>query len=291
MFAFHRAAITKRVRPKQRAVFTEAKRLEADMTRAIVAEIRALQGDVSLKEIAEAIGVASPDEVLELLNAQGTAGIGTSLEPKIVEGAATGAKLASKELGQVVVLDMRRPHFNRWLKDHMGEMIKQTTGTSIDALNVTLRDGIKRGRHPMNLARDLKGSIGLTEPHAKAVARRRAQLLADGMPEAQVDKVIARYREKLLRYRARNIARTEAHTAINRGRKGLWDQLTDDDAWPGDKPPLQSWLTSLDEMVCPICRPLNGQRRPLGGSWGPVEAPPRHPSCRCTVVLVDQHSP
>jgi len=287
-FAFHRAAITKRVRPQQRAVFTEAERLEREMVRAILDEIRALQGSVKLQEIAQVLDVASPDEVLQLLNAQGTAGIGVSLEPKIVDGAAAGAKIAAKELGKVVVLDMRRPHFQRWLKDHMGELIKQTTGTSMRALRATLTDGINRGRHPMRLAKDLKQSIGLTEPHAKAVDKLRAKLEADGVSAARADKQVERYRQKLLRHRARNIARTESMQSLSHGRQALWEQLTADDAWPGDKPPKKSWLTSEDEATCPICAPMNNVTVEINETWSIGEPAFAHPSCRCTASLVDQ---
>lgn len=287
-FAFHRSKLAKRVRPQQRAVFTESERIRKAMVQAVRDEVRAMQGGVKLQEVAQLVQVADPAEVLELLNAQGVKGIGTSLEPHMVDGAAGGARIAAKELGQVVVLDMRRPHFRAWLKGHVAELVKQTSGTSMDALKATLKDGINRGRHPMKLARDLRSSIGLTEPHAKAVAKRRAQLLADGMSNEKTESIVERYRTKLINYRANNIARTESITAVSRGRKELWDQLSADDAWPGKKPPLMSWSTSLDEMVCEICAPLNGQRRPLNGRWDVGDAPPAHASCRCSVVLVEQ---
>ena len=37
------------------------------------------------------------------------------------------------------------------------------------------------------------------------------------------------------------------------------------------------WNTSNDEIVCPICEPLNGKRK--GDGWS--EPPPAHPRCRC----------
>jgi len=41
-----------------------------------------------------------------------------------------------------------------------------------------------------------------------------------------------------------------------------------------------TWRTKADELVCPICGPLDGQQFPVDGS----EVPPAHPGCRCWVV-------
>ena len=45
------------------------------------------------------------------------------------------------------------------------------------------------------------------------------------------------------------------------------------------------WRTSIDDRVCPICIPLEGIKREVGGTFptptGPVEGPPAHVGCRC----------
>jgi SPP1 gp7 family putative phage head morphogenesis protein len=52
------------------------------------------------------------------------------------------------------------------------------------------------------------------------------------------------------------------------------------------------WQTASDEIVCPICAPLNGRVAALGESFpGFIESPPAHPRCRCwltPVVDVDE---
>jgi len=48
------------------------------------------------------------------------------------------------------------------------------------------------------------------------------------------------------------------------------------------------WMTAEDELVCPICAPLDGQEADL--SQGFADGPPAHPNCRCylqPVVKVD----
>lgn len=45
------------------------------------------------------------------------------------------------------------------------------------------------------------------------------------------------------------------------------------------------WRTSIDDRVCPICIPLEGEKRKVGGKFpvpgGSVEGPPAHVGCRC----------
>jgi len=46
-----------------------------------------------------------------------------------------------------------------------------------------------------------------------------------------------------------------------------------------------TWWTSEDERVCPICSPLHGVKRKIGGIFpGGLDAPPAHPRCRCWIV-------
>lgn len=45
------------------------------------------------------------------------------------------------------------------------------------------------------------------------------------------------------------------------------------------------WQTSADEMVCPVCGALNGERRGLDESFDDdISNPPAHPRCRCWLL-------
>lgn len=50
------------------------------------------------------------------------------------------------------------------------------------------------------------------------------------------------------------------------------------------------WNTANDEIVCPICRPLNGQIVTIGSAFtGGITQPPAHVNCRCwTVGIVEE---
>jgi hypothetical protein len=44
------------------------------------------------------------------------------------------------------------------------------------------------------------------------------------------------------------------------------------------------WLTSQDERVCPICRPLHGTKYTLSEPSMPI--PPAHHRCRCRIIVI-----
>lgn len=85
--------------------------------------------------------------------------------------------------------------------------------------------------------------------------------------------------------RARTIATTEGTRAYAEGNLVVWRE--------SDVVTGQVWNTAADELVCPICKPLNGQIAELDGqTWQhrnrpnldvglSVAAPPAHPNCRC----------
>ena len=45
---------------------------------------------------------------------------------------------------------------------------------------------------------------------------------------------------------------------------------------------VKRWFTNNDDIVCDICRPLNGTVVPLNEKWpGGIDQPPAHVNCRC----------
>lgn len=55
-------------------------------------------------------------------------------------------------------------------------------------------------------------------------------------------------------------------------------QLGQDDA-------TVTWITALDERVCPICRPLQGKTWKVGDSTLQTPIRDTHPNCRCRLLL------
>jgi SPP1 gp7 family putative phage head morphogenesis protein len=80
------------------------------------------------------------------------------------------------------------------------------------------------------------------------------------------------------RARAELIASTEATRVYAEGNRTAWRQASEELGATF----MQVWNTAQDDLVCPICGPLNGKTAPLDGEFdGGIEAPPAHPRCRC----------
>jgi len=99
----------------------------------------------------------------------------------------------------------------------------------------TIRAGLEAGAGPLRTALDIGGRVvngkrqgglvGLDSRRAGWVQNYRAKLLAEGRPQSQIDRMAARYSDKLLRQRGETIARTETLKALNAGRQEALDQL------------------------------------------------------------------
>jgi SPP1 gp7 family putative phage head morphogenesis protein len=81
------------------------------------------------------------------------------------------------------------------------------------------------------------------------------------------------------RARARTIAVTETTRAYAEGNMAAWRQ--------SGVIQRKEWQTNADELVCPICGPLQGVIVPMNERfYGRLDGPPAHPNCRCWISPV-----
>lgn len=134
----------------------------------------------------------------------------------------------------------------------------------------TIAQGLKDGKHPSAIARDLKAVNNLDSVRAKQL-----QKFIDGEPpptQAQIDAL----REQLLRERREVIARTETAKAVSQG---------DAAAAKAGGAKWHVWQSTGDARVSPECQANEAQGPiPISESFtsGATE-PPQHPRCRCSV--------
>ncbi len=187
------------------------------------------------------------------------------------------------------------------------------------ATRAALADGIRRGLNPVDQARNFRGSIGLTERQQLSVERfrslletgsmdvlrrrlrdrrfdstvRRAILEDRPLTAAQVDRMVDRYRERLVAFRASTIARTEALRAVHAGSDEAYRQAIGAGLLDADQLE-RTWNTARDERVRASHRGLNGETRGVDetfpGLAGPLRFPgdPNAPAsetvqCRCAL--------
>jgi len=167
-------------------------------------------------------------------------------------------------------------------------LIRSQQQGMLDAIYQVLAESIRNGTGTARAARDLRQSIGLLPRDARALSAFRERQAKSGATQAAQDKVVERYRDRLIRRRATTIARTETAAARTRGMLGGWKLLTES----GDLPVgmMKRWV-AVD--ACPVCTalaesppvPLDAQFSAGGVS---VLGAPAHPNCTCTQELVEE---
>jgi len=178
-----------------------------------------------------------------------------------------------------------------FLQDYRLKLVKDLSLANRKAITSVLNDAITEGWSIPKTVKAIKGSIGLRKDQVQAAKKRRALLEDKKWKPERIDAAVAKYEEKLLKYRAGMIARTETRRALNEGRLQQWTKMESEGLLP--KGVQRVWI--LAPGACVICQEmasLNGV--PLRSEFeGEVEGksyafrgPPAHPSCRCSTGLV-----
>ena len=211
--------------------------------------------------------------------------------------------------------------------DHMNQeklrLVREFADATRDATRVALRDGLERGLNPISQARNFRDAIGLTEYQERTVINfrraldnavnapsdalgrelrdrrfdpsiRRAATTGQPLSAEHKERMVARYRERLLRYRAETIARTEALRATHAALHETYLQFGESASVAVEE--LQrTWIATRDNRVRRDHAAAYGQKRGLQerflvGGWpmlhpGDPNAPASQTvNCRCAVT-------
>ncbi len=182
-----------------------------------------------------------------------------------------------------------------------------------EGLRETIAQELARGLGPRQVAVALKGAIGsggLTAYDAKIIASFRkaleegrykdalGRMLRDKrfdktlakmgkLSSAQIEKMVAAYRRKLIAWRAETFARTAAIQAANEATAASWQEAVASGVVPLAEV-RRYWVVAEDERTCPVCQGIadaHQQGVGLNDPFGTFQSPPAHPNCRCTVWI------
>lgn len=197
------------------------------------------------------------------------------------------------------------------LAQYRADLITGITQQIEQSVNMLLRNGIAQGAGTLELARDIRDSVGLTPQQTMAVANFR-RLLENGdsdaldrvlrdarfdstissaiesgeaIDDAKIDRMVERYADRYLDYRAETIARTESLRAANDGVRAAYSQIED-----RGNTVTRFWAIAPDEKTCEVCRSIPlmnpdgvGLDEQYDSIDGPMDGPQDpHPNCRCT---------
>lgn len=169
-----------------------------------------------------------------------------------------------------------------------GHLAAAVTASVKRSIEIAIVDGIETGSGIAAITRDIKAVVGLSDRDARALVAARTKMRAAGVAEGAIQKEISRRSRKMLRRRAETIARTEMISARNVGTLNAWRQEQANGTLS-----QQARKIWIDADGCPECEDLASQD-PIpvsamfeGDFGGPYQSPPAHPSCRCSMGIVD----
>lgn len=155
-----------------------AAKLEPQLAKVILAGLQKMGTDIDLDLIVAALESGDVSKVIAALAIDPKAAF-AELSPAIQGGiyAAGAATAASIRLtGAAFAFDQLNPRLITWLQTYNLGLIRQITDSTKEAIRSVLTTGMTEGKNPKDVARQIKGLVGLTERQAKAVANYRKEL-------------------------------------------------------------------------------------------------------------------
>ncbi len=198
-------------------------------------------------------------------------------------------QVTANSIGLDLAFDVTNPRAVNTARTIGADAITAINGTTKEVVRMLIADVIDNDM-PLNDAKKLlRREVGLLPSHVKAVNNYHTQLIAAGSKKGAARKLADEYADRLRRYRANMITRTEIAQATSLGQLEYWKQAQDEEVIPSTS--MRVWITAKDERTCPICAPMDGQEATINGVWftgsGEVSYPTAvHPQCRCTSGLV-----
>lgn len=190
-----------------------------------------------------------------------------------VSAALSGRRVVQK-LEITVLFDQTNDRAAAEMKANTLWMVRQFSAEQRAATREALNEAIAAGANPREAARAFRNSIGLTRRQLRAVANfrrlleanssealtralrdkrfdstlRRAASTGEPLTQAQIDRMVDRYYERMVKHRAEVIARTESLRSTHAGTQELYQQAIDaGQLRQGDV--VRTWVTAKDERV------------------------------------------
>lgn len=263
-------------------------KLEPRLRRVFMAAVANMRSATSLAELARLIEAGQIEDALVLVGRHlglvaDASGVGFSA------AAQSTASYVAQRTGVFVSFDGTNTRAVATMRTARLRLIREFTDGQRDAVRVALTESLSRGANPRRAARAFRESIGLTAHQESAVWNYRRlletrsrgaldRMLRDRrfdrsveaavrgdrvLKPAQIDRMVERYRERMLSHRAETIARTESLRAAHEGAEEALQQAVEQGELAPDEV-IRRWVTARDHRVRHSHRSMNGQTRPLG---------------------------
>lgn len=228
-------------------------RLEAEFTTAFLELVGWLYGRNTEAEIARKIELGMMEEVIEDVD-RAAARLAKEILDGYIIAAEAAAEDVADQIGILVDFDQTNVRAVQAMQENRLELVRQFTDQQRNAVRQAYVDGITAGINPVDNARAIRQSIGLTDYQVRVVGNYRraletqdwsdalgrelrdgrsdrsiiaAQRKKTGLPQEQIDSMVERYRANWIGYRAETIGRTEALRSVHQGTEEMWRQAVE----------------------------------------------------------------
>lgn len=204
------------------------------------------------------------------------------------EVAALGRKLRGAHARVAISFDPTHPRAAELMRANRLEFVREMTRAQREATTTALVEALRTGAGPIQVARALRDSIGLTETQRRAVSNYRNLLMAgdaealnrdlrdrrfdpsvrraveDGEPLGvkKIYRMVEQYRNRYLQYRAETIARTEVLRTVGRARRESMTQVLEQIEEPRASV-VRTWIATSDKRTRDTHMEMDGQQRGL----------------------------
>ncbi len=156
------------------------------------------------------------------------------------------------------------------------------SASMFDTVQPRLKEGVNQAT--LHFCRETNATTAKDITDALAQLRKE---LTEGLVEGDVKNAMMRRVQKVFENASNHRAFTIAATEASRGQHNAMMITAEESGVVTGK----TWLLSDD--ACPLCKPLSGKTLPLDGIfvtdgtgvYAEVKTPPRHPYCRCNLLL------
>lgn len=291
---------------------SRAGRLTPDLRRAIDAGYRALRQSLSDRAIARAIREGTIDSVLS------DASVRRAFEPVRREIVATLERATGFALGgipgaaNVVGFNV----LDEGVRAAILELDTKVMGGIVDdareAFRATVAGGLDAGTAPLTIARRSRSTIGLASNHVATLERFEGELRAGrvgavmrrklrdrrfdstirravaggGLTDAQVERMVGRYRDRLIAHNAKTHARSAVNDSLKRGQALATEAAIRDGVLPRDR--MRSrWLTTRDGKQREEHDAMHGEVVPYGTPFSNGQVVPGETDYNCRCIRED----
>jgi hypothetical protein len=267
----------------------QAQKTANDFKAVFLSAILSIRSSLDKKKLFEAIDKKDPVAIMQLLDLREFGDKLSIWRLASARSAIAGLEEALASLG-ISSLDTKSVLSHPEYLASISESISTVSNTTQKALVALILALLAANTPKRAFVSSLIRGYGLSTIQNNKLAKYKNSLIDSGLPPAIVNERVSSRANILLRERANRVASNEAFKFYQMGKDLAWDTLIQEGRV--DRTYARKWITSVDELTCERCRPMNGQISSANGSFvtgdgAQVRHSPAHPECRCSVILVN----